>query len=266
MTIAMDAGNSGLKLASVTDGRVGQVERIPTTPEPDPLQLAEWIAELGFSGPPHAPVALVSVVPAITAIVREAARVVGARLLIADGASIPIRADVAHPRRVGADRLLAAWGAKIHHGAPVIVVDLGTATTIDAVDASGTFVGGAILPGLELALASLARGTAQLPAVTLGQPSVAIGRDTVAAILSGVVLGHLGAVRELVTRMAQELVPGGARPTVVVTGGVTLSGWARDALLLPAGPKLPAIADFVDPELLLRSLGLFAEHHVLVRR
>lgn len=260
MTVAIDAGNGSLKLASVMDGRVGTVERMPTTPSPDPLVLAERIAELAFNGPPDEPVVLVSVVPAMTEIVREAVRVIGARLLIADSATIPLAVHLPHPMRVGGDRLLGAWGARLHHGSPLIVVDLGTATTVDVVDVSGAFVGGAILPGMELGLTALAQSTAQLPDVRLAMPRAAIGTDTIGAIRSGVVLGHLGAIREIVARVAAELLPHGPRPTVVATGGITLAAWARDALLKPAGPGLPAIADAVDPELLLRSLGLLAAH------
>jgi type III pantothenate kinase len=262
MTIAIDAGNSDLKLAAVVDGRVGPVERFPTADAPDPLLLAERIAELGFSGPPRSVVALASVVPALTELVRDAARVISARLLVADASTIPMGVRVPQPARVGSDRLLAAWGARLHHGAPLIVVDLGTATTIDAVDAAGDFVGGAILPGMRLGLASLARSTAQLPEVRLAMPEHAIGTDTAGAIRSGVVLGHLGAIRELVERFAAELAPDGRRPTVVATGGVTLAGWAREALLQVPGPGREAIADVVDPDLLLRSLDLLATHHV----
>jgi len=260
MTIAVDAGNGSLKLASVVGGRVGPVERIPLDAAPDALALAERIAALAFTGPADAGIALVSVVPRMTGLVREAARVIGAPLLVADAATIPLPIRVGHPSRVGADRLLGAWGAGLHHGTPIIVVDLGTATTVDAVDASGVFAGGAILPGMDLGLASLARGTAQLPEVRLSAPRAAIGQDTGEAILSGVVLGHLGAIREVVTRIAAELSPGGPRPTVIATGGVTQAAWARDALLLPAADELPPIVDAVDPELLLRSLGLLAAH------
>jgi type III pantothenate kinase len=191
--------------------------------------------------------------------------VVGARLLVAEAGTIPIEVRVPHPARVGNDRLLGTWGARLHHGAPLIVVDLGTATTVDALDREGRFVGGAILPGLSLALASLARGTAQLPEVRLSMPAQAIGTDTASAIRSGVVLGGLGAIRELVERFAAELSPDGPRPTVVATGGITVTGWAREALLgAPAGRS--AIADVVDPDLLLRSLDLLATHRLAATR
>jgi type III pantothenate kinase len=258
-TIAVDAGNSSLKLAWVEDGRVGPVERIPTDPAPDPLLIAERLAELAFDGPPDAGVTLVSVVPAVTALVREAASVIGARLLVADATTIPLATHVDEPGRVGADRLLAAWGAGRRHGTPVVVVDMGTATTVDALDADGTFLGGAIAPGMELGLRALARGTAQLPPIEPALPRRAIGRDTVSAIRSGVVLGHLGVIRELVARIVAELPHGGDRPRVVATGGMTAAPWMRDLLLHASGPALPPIVDAVDPDLVLRSLGQLAD-------
>ena len=258
MTVAIDAGNGGLKLASVVDGRVGRVLRIPLDAAPDAPTLAERIREVGPGGPGGEGVALVSVVPVLTELVREATRGLARPLLVADAGTIPMPVRVAQPARVGSDRLLGAWGGCVDHGAPLIVVDLGTATTVDAVDASGAFVGGAILPGLELGLASLARATALLPEVTLSPPTSAIGGDTPAAIRSGVVLGHLGAIRELIARISGELAPGSPRARVLATGGVTLAAWAREALLASAAPGLPPIADAVDPDLLLRSLGALA--------
>jgi type III pantothenate kinase len=136
-------------------------------------------------------------------------------------------------------------------------VDLGTATTVDAVDADGFFLGGAILPGLALAADALAEGTARLPRIELDLPADAVGTDTRSAIQSGVVIGHLGAVRELVARMRGRL--GGSRTApVVVTGGLAAAPWARKAWLEPAGAQLPAIADALDPELVLKGLGLLA--------
>ncbi len=97
-------------------------------------------------------------VPAWTAAIRDMATDLGWTLIEADAGSIPMPLRVLHPERVGSDRLLAAWTARELFGAPVIVVDIGTATTIDVVDDEGAFVGGAIMPGPELAMRSLARG------------------------------------------------------------------------------------------------------------
>ena len=127
----------------------------------------------------------------------------------------------------------------------MIVVDIGTATTIDVVDDEGAFAGGAIMPGPQLAIRSLATDTALLPRVAARVPERVIGRDTVEAIQSGVVLGQVAAIEGLLARMTDEL-GGDVPPTVVLTGG-----GATDL-----GPIRGV--DLVEPDLLLRGLGRFA--------
>lgn len=173
---------------------------------------------------------------------------------------IPISTALARPDRTGPDRLLAAWAAAQVYGTPVIVVDLGTATTVDAVDADGFFLGGAIAPGLELAADALADHTARLPRIEVALPDEAIGTDTAGAIASGVVIGHIGTVRELAQRMHRRIASRDARTKVVITGGHSAASWAETAWRTPAGDRLPAIADTLDPDLVLRGLGLLAEH------
>ena len=174
---------------------------------------------------------------------------------------IPISTALVRPDQTGPDRLLAAWAASQLHGSPVIVVDLGTATTVDAIDEDGFFLGGDILPGLALAADSLAEGTARLPRIDLALPEEAIGSETRTAIASGVVIGHIGAVRELAMRMHARIGSSstGAPTKVIITGGHTSAPWARAAWRTEAGPGLPAIADTLDPDLVLRGLGLLAE-------
>ena len=124
------------------------------------------------------------------------------------------------PARLGTDRLAAALGARAGHpGKNLLIVDAGTATTVTALRRDGHLLGGAILPGLILWPAMLATRTAQLPLVTkLSRPRHALGRSTAEGIASGVYFGHLGAVRELVTRVAAEAF--GRRDFLVLgTGG-----------------------------------------------
>jgi type III pantothenate kinase len=152
---------------------------------------------------------------------------------------------VERPDEVGADRLVNAYAAATLHGAPAIVVDLGTATTVTAVSAGGAFLGGAIAPGVRLGVEALATRTAKLPRVELRLPDRAIGRDTAEAIRSGVVLGHLGMLRELIDRIAGELgAEGGTAPRVVLTGGLATEPWLAEL----------AGVDVVDPHLTLRGL------------
>lgn len=121
------------------------------------------------------------------------------------------------PERLGADRLANAVAARALVGYPAIIADLGTATTIDVLDAEGAFLGGAISAGLELSARALAERTAQLPNTSLSAPPSVIGFDTMSALQSGLVYGHAAMVDGLVERMLEELGPDTA---VIATGGL----------------------------------------------
>ena len=129
--------------------------------------------------------------------------------------SIPLRVD--HPREVGADRICNVVAGMALYGAPLIVVDFGTATNFDVVNARREFVGGAIAPGLVVATEALVSRAARLYRVELVRPKEAIGRNTVTNIQSGVLYGYAGLVDGLVERMRREL-DGDVK--VVGTGGL----------------------------------------------
>ncbi|MBI1309787.1 type III pantothenate kinase [bacterium] len=148
-------------------------------------------------------------------------------IVFRDSVRFPIEVDVESPRRVGLDRLLTAIAANRLRSADraAIVVDCGTATTVDLISMNGVFLGGAILPGFELCAKALHRYTEVLPLVTMdellqtderGQHPV-LGRNTHAAISSGIFWGQVGAVRELIARQSTLVAP--AAPQVFVTGG-----------------------------------------------
>jgi type III pantothenate kinase len=120
------------------------------------------------------------------------------------------------PRDVGADRVADAVAAIKLYGPPLIVVDFGTATVFDAVNADGDYVGGAIAPGLGIASEALFRRAAKLQRVELHRPETAIGRNTVGAIQSGILFGYVGLVEGIVARIKVEL---GGAATVIGTGG-----------------------------------------------
>ena len=130
---------------------------------------------------------------------------------------VPIHTD--NPREVGADRIVNALAAAELYGGPAIVVDLnGTATIFDVVDEGNRYIGGAIAPGVELSLESLARRGAQLRSIELALPRDVVGKNTVEALQSGLVYGFAGLVDGLVTRIIESL---GADPdhvTVIATG------------------------------------------------
>jgi type III pantothenate kinase len=150
-----------------------------------------------------------------------------------------------NPREVGADRIVNAVAAHHLYGGPVIVIDFGTATTFDAVSAEGDYVGGSIAPGIAIATEALFTRTAVLPRVELVHPKKAIGRNTVAAMQSGIVYGYVGLIEGLVTRIRKEL---GAKAKVVATGGF--------AELLA---EETSVIEVVNPDLTLIGLRLIYE-------
>jgi type III pantothenate kinase len=149
-------------------------------------------------------------------------------VLIGPGVRTGVPLHVDNPREVGADRVVTALAAHElfgrgpdGRGRPVVVVDFGTSTNVDAIGPDGQFLGGALAPGLEVSLDALATRAAQLRSVELSRPPQAIGKNTVAALQSGLVLGFAGLVDGLVGRIAAELVASfGLAPLVVATGGL----------------------------------------------
>ena len=151
------------------------------------------------------------------------------------------------PGSVGADRIVNAVAAGRHYGFPAIIVDIGTATTVEAVDGDGCYLGGAILTGLYVSLDALVSRTAKLPSVDLeeGPPRV-IATNTPDSIRSGFIYGYAGAVDALIRRSREELGEDGIR--VIATGG-------------PAGVIVPhcrEIEEF-DPDLTLKGLRILYE-------
>jgi type III pantothenate kinase len=137
-------------------------------------------------------------------------------LVVEPGVKTGVRINMDNPREVGADRIVNAAAAYGLYGGPAIVIDMGTATTFDVISEDGSYIGGAIAPGMEAATEALFTRTARLPRIELIRPQNAIGKNTVAAMQSGVIFGYVGLVEGLVSRLTREL-GGGAK--VIATGG-----------------------------------------------
>ncbi|GIV06861.1 MAG: type III pantothenate kinase [Fimbriimonadales bacterium] len=206
---------------------------------------------LGAAGLPEAieGVAICSVVPALEEPLRQMAR----RWLHLEPLFVSPQLDLGFqiayepPSAVGADRLANAVAGVDWFGKPVIVVDFGTATTLDAVSRQGVYVGGAILPGIELMLESLAGRTARLPRIALEGACQPIGASTPESLRSGVMLGSIGAIEHLINLFKREL---GDDAQVVATGG----------LAERLAPHCPSIQR-VEPMLTLEGLRILWERH-----
>jgi len=163
----------------------------------------------------------------------------------AKGVKLGTKALVDRPEEVGADRLVNTVAAHDRYKGPLIVVDFGTATTLDVVDAQGNYCGGVIAPGINLSLAALHMAAAKLPAVRISRTERVIGKDTVSCMQSGIYWGYVGLVEGLVGRIKTEV---GAAMNVVATGGLApLFAGATEAI------------DKVDPDLSLWGLRLVYE-------
>lgn len=189
-------------------------------------------------------VAVAGVVPAATrSVCKLVSEVCDAQpLLIGDDIPLPMPLDLDNEDEVGVDRVCSAAAAYDRIQAACAIASFGSAITVDCVSADGRFLGGAILPGLDLALRALHDHTAALPRVRPGKPAGAFGRNTHDAIVNGVVFGAVGALREIVERFATELQ---AWPQLVVTGG--------HAQLIA---EHTSIVDIVVPDLCLMGVAL----------
>jgi type III pantothenate kinase len=163
-------------------------------------------------------VALCSVVPPLTAIfdnmIKRYFEI--SPLVVAAGVKTGIRICMDNPREVGADRIVDAVAAHHLYGGPLIIVDMGTATTFEIVSKNGDYLGGAIAPGILSSAEALFQRAAMLPRIELASPNKVIGTNTIDAMKSGVVYGYVGLVESMVRRLQKEL---GGKVKVIATGG-----------------------------------------------
>lgn len=162
-------------------------------------------------------------------------------LVIGDsGVRLGIKALIDTPDEVGADRLVNAVSAHERYPGDLILIDFGTATTFDVVNAAGDYVGGVIAPGINLSLEALHKAAAKLPHIGVKRPQHVIGKSTVPAMQSGVYWGYISLIEGLVSRMTAEI---GRKSTVIATGGLA-------PLFADATPAI----DHLDPQLTVRGL------------
>jgi type III pantothenate kinase len=259
MLVALDVGNSRLTVGWAAPGdahptiaaRTTSAQGI-TADQMDALLAELMMLDRAPLGDVVDGMALASVVPTWSAAIRDVARRHAIPIVEATAETIPIPVRIDRPAEAGADRLVNAFAAGRLYGRPAIVIDFGTATTLDVVAADGAYVGGAIAAGLELGLDALAARTAQLPRIELTAPQRVIGTDTLSAMRSGAVVGHIGLANELLRRTRAELAaqsPAGAHIHVIATGGLANEPWVNEI----------EGVDVVDPTLTIRGLLLLWE-------
>ena len=254
MLLAIDIGNSNITLGLFRAGALLGTRRARADRHATPDEVEQLLSGLvGLEGLALADIdafSLASVVPSLTAAVEVVAERRGQGLVVATNGSIPIAVRVDRPDEVGADRLVNVLAAARLYGTPAVVMDLGTATTLECAAADGAYVGGAIAPGLELGIEALAAHTAMLPRIELRTPDRAIGRNTVAAMQAGTIFGYQALANGLLERVRAELAEStgisASEIKAILTGGLSGAPWAR------------AIrgVDAIDPELTLKGLAI----------
>src|SRR6516162_1705621 len=253
MLLAIDVGNTQTVIGLFDGARLVQHWRISTNDERTSDEMALLVAELlrlrGIEfHPERLGIAISSVVPRNTAALRQMAdEWFGVKAVVLEPGTrmgMPILYD--NPKEVGADRIANAVGAFDLYGGPCVVVDLGTATTFDAISADGEYLGGAIAPGVAISLDALYAHAAALRAVELVEPRAVIGQSTEEAIQSGVLYGFAAQVDGMCARFASVLGPS----TVVATGGLSPL----------VAPYTPAV-HHVEPWLTLHGLRIVYERN-----
>ncbi|MDQ2827333.1 MAG: type III pantothenate kinase [Actinomycetota bacterium] len=222
MLIAVDAGNTQTVVGLFEGEELTDHWRIATnanrTSDEHALLLSQFLAQHGSGFADVTGMVVSSTVPRLTAVLRTLAEryLSVAPVVLEPGtrSGMPILYD--NPRQVGPDRIANALAAFTRYGGPTIMVDFGTATTVDATSAKGEYLGGAILPGIEISLDALFARAAALSWVELAKPRRVIGKTTAESVQSGVLYGFAAAVDGLVRRFEAEL----GRCTVVSTGGL----------------------------------------------
>ena len=249
MLLAVDIGNTNIVFALCEGDTIRAQWRIHTDAHRTADEYAVWLLTLMA----HAQLKADQVQAAIiSSVVPEANFAVKSFVrgyfpceptVVASGESdfgMEIRID--HPRELGADRILNAFAAWTAYREPLIVLDFGTATTFDVVSSAGEYIGGVIAPGINLSLEALQKAAAKLHGIAITHPATVIGRNTTAAMQSGIFYGYTGLIEGIVARIKAER---GEAMKVIATGGLA-------PLYAGASPMI----DRVDADLTIRGLLL----------
>ena len=261
MLLAVDAGNTNLVFALVDGEAIKARWRIATDPRRTADQYAVWLHQLleleGYSKADVTDVIIGTVVPrALHNLEVLASKYFHVEPLIAEicAAAWPLELDVDEPQNVGADRALNVIAAHAKHPGDLIVIDFGTATTLDVVGSTGAYRGGIIAPGINLSLDALVNAAAKLPRIAIEAPATktVIGRTTESQMIIGIYWGYVAMIEGLVERLKQEI---GGPVTVVSTGG-----------LATLFDKHTNVFDAIEPDLTIQGLSLLHDMAARVSR
>ena len=223
MILTVDIGNSNIVLGGVRDKEIVFEARLRTEPTKTSDQYCVDLKILmevyGISNTDIEGTIIASVVPQVLNSMRTAIQKLTGKvpLVVGPGLKTGLNILLENPGQTGADLVVADVAALREHKPPLIIIDMGTATTMSVLDKNGSHIGGCIIPGVKISMDALTDRTALLPGLQLDQPKKAIGRNTIDAMRSGIMMGTACMLDGMVERMEAEL---GSKTTVIVTGGI----------------------------------------------
>ena len=224
MILTVDIGNSNIVLGVFDGERLKLTLRIKTdatrTRDEYAINLNSMLRINGIAISDIDGAIISSVVPNLSMVMSGAVeQLIGKRpLMVGPGLKTGLDIRIDNPSQLGCDLVADAVGAIAEYGKPVIVIDMGTATTVSAIAPDGGYLGCAIAPGVRISMNALAAGAAQISQINIEQPKNAIGTNTADSVKSGVLYGYAGLLDGLISRFESEM---GAACTVVATGGLS---------------------------------------------
>lgn len=255
MLLAIDMGNTNIVIGCIENEKIYFVERISTSALKTELEyLVDFktvlelhdVSAFDING-----VIISSVVPQLTLVIKTAIEklIKISPLIVGPGLKSGINILIDNPSQLGSDLVVDAVAALNEYGAPVTIIDMGTATTICVVDKNRNYIGGQILPGVRVSLESLVNRTSQLPRIGLEAPKRVIGKNTIDSMKSGIIIGQAACIDGMIERIFEEL---GYPTAVVATGGL-------------AGSIIPYCKTKIicDNELILKGLNIIYHKNVM---
>lgn len=223
MLLAIDIGNTNLVIGCIKDDEILFKARIATdrlrTSDQYGVEIKNMLEAYGVQIKDIDDCIISSVVPPVFNSVKTGViKIIGKQpMVVGPGLKTGLNIHVDVPSQVGSDRIVIAVAALAEYKAPLILMDLGTATTMEVVEPDNVYMGGVIFPGVKVSLDALTSRAAQLPAISLDRPKQVIGKNTVDCMRSGMMFGTAAMIDGLIDRMEEEL---GHPSTLIATGGM----------------------------------------------
>ncbi len=249
LILVIDIGNTSIHFAVCQAGVIVNRQSVATVQKTSELvrELKKVLSALHGRYSFLNPVIICSVVPSVTKVLEPLVffKLKVNPLIVGRDVFVPIKNLYNNPKQVGQDRLVGAYGACELYGQPAIVIDLGTAITLDVVSQKREYLGGIIVPGIHITAETLFERTALLPLVEITKPKTLIGKDTQGSILSGIFYGYGEMLKGLIKLLTHD---SKVKPKVIITGGHAklMAEYIKDSI------------DVIDPDLVLKGLAQLA--------